>query len=277
MYFSDGHAMKRVWLINNVVLFEPNERRLCAIQNYPDQCIILHGPVSECLLQLLLHNGEVLSQRFLFDAVWGKQGAVVTTNALYQAIASVRKALKSAGLTDEVIKTIPKAGFKSVAQICTGEAGDFLPRAKDVPAPAIVEPIPIANDNTIIDQQDSKLGSLLRAPVSWFFAGLLFCLSCAVLYGSLNNDKSVFADYQQIGKIGNCEVFSSWYDIEQSRSQFNALSARYPVNCKAGDRAYMTINRLQQGISIFVCDKTPDSVNARCRTLFYRQKYHENQ
>ncbi|MDC0726504.1 hypothetical protein POH93_14035 [Phytobacter diazotrophicus] len=66
--------MKTAWLINDVVLFEPDERRLCAIQNYPAQCIILHGPVNECLLQLLLHNGEVLSQRFLFDAVWGKQG-----------------------------------------------------------------------------------------------------------------------------------------------------------------------------------------------------------
>jgi hypothetical protein len=63
-YISDDHAMKTAWLINDVVLFEPDERRLCAIQNYPAQCIILHGPVNECLLQLLLHNGEVLSQRF---------------------------------------------------------------------------------------------------------------------------------------------------------------------------------------------------------------------
>jgi DNA-binding winged helix-turn-helix (wHTH) protein len=129
-YISDDHAMKTAWLINDVVLFEPDERRLCAIQNYPAQCIILHGPVNECLLQLLLHNGEVLSQRFLFDAVWGKQGAVVTTNALYQAIASVRKALKSAGLADDVIKTIPKAGFKSVAQICAGKRPIFCHRGQ---------------------------------------------------------------------------------------------------------------------------------------------------
>lgn len=269
--------MKTAWLINDVVLFEPDERRLCAIQSYPAQCIILHGPVNECLLQLLLHNGEVLSQRFLFDAVWGKQGAVVTTNALYQAIASVRKALKSAGLADDVIKTIPKAGFKSVAQICAGEAADFLPQRTVIPEPVEAGYMPVANDNIIINKQDSRWDALLHSPVAFFMAGLLFCLSCAVLYGSLNYDKAVFADYQQVGKIGNCEVFSSWYDVEHSRSQFNALSARYPITCKPGDSAYMTVNRLQQGISIFICDKTPDSANAHCRTLFYRQKYHENQ
>ena len=86
--------MKPVFLINHVVLFEPDKRRLCQRGSYPERAVVLHGPVSECLLQLLEHNGEVLSQRYLFAAVWEKQGAVVTTNALYQTIASIRKALR---------------------------------------------------------------------------------------------------------------------------------------------------------------------------------------
>jgi len=87
--------MKPVFLINETVLFEPDARRLCSLADYPSRAVILHGPVSECLLQLLEQNEQVLTQRYLFAAVWEKQGAVVTTNALYQTIASIRNALKS--------------------------------------------------------------------------------------------------------------------------------------------------------------------------------------
>lgn len=267
--------MKSAWLINDVVLFEPDERRLCPLQDYPARCVILHGPVSECLLQLLEHNGEILSQRFLFDAVWGKQGVVVTTNALYQAIASIRKALKSAGLNDDIIKTIPKAGFKSLADLRQGVTDDFIPRTRVFPTPPATDNPPVIEEQKVA-QRGLTFEAILRSPAAFFVAGLLFCLSCAVLYGALNNQEPVVSHYQSVGKMGNCDVYSSWYDADQSSSQFAALSTRYPVNCKPGDIAYMTMNRLQQGISIVVCNKNPQSSDARCRSLFYRQKYHES-
>jgi hypothetical protein len=65
-----------------------------------------------------------------------------------------------------------------------------------------------------------------------FMAGLLFCLSCAVLYGSLNYDKAVFADYQQVGKIGNCEVFlpgTMWSTVAVSLTRYRRV-IRSPVS-----------------------------------------------
>ena len=112
---TSDDAMKKVFLINDTLLFEPDLRRLGPLEGYPNRAIMLHGPVNECLLLLLEHNDQVLTQRFLFASVWEKQGAIVSTNALYQTIASIRKALKSSGLDENIIKTIPKEGFKSVA------------------------------------------------------------------------------------------------------------------------------------------------------------------
>lgn len=265
--------MKTVYLINETVLFEPDARRVCSLAQYPARAVILHGPVSECLLQLLEHNDQVLTQRYLFATVWEKQGAVVTTNALYQTIASIRKALKTAGLEDNVIITVPKAGFKSVAQLRTGSADEFVERNKTVLPPVL-------SDESFEAEKPDATRPVLRFWSSrrayWLAAGL-FLLSCSVLFMTLRQGESVFARYQPIGNSGGCEVYSSWHDKEKSRSILDTLSQRFPLPCKKGDVAYLTLNQTQQGISVIVCDQIPENSAARCQSIFYRQPYEENE
>jgi len=124
---SNKYAMNHVYLINETLLFEPEQRRLCLLAGYPHHPVVLHTPASECLFQLLENSGQVLSQRFLFKNVWEKKGAIVSTNTLYQTIASVRKGLKSAAFGDDIIKTVPRAGFKSIAMVRMGTLEDFVP------------------------------------------------------------------------------------------------------------------------------------------------------
>jgi len=251
--------MKPVFLINGAVLFEPDKRRLCPLAGYPDRAVILHGPVSECLLQLLEHNGEVLTQRYLFAAVWEKQGAIVTTNALYQTIASMRKALKTAGLAENIVQTVPKEGFKSVANIEVGEPEAFIALAASAPAVT-----PTQHHNTP------------WAKIAYGVAGLLFIASCSVLYFQLNDRHVGFEDYQPIGNIEGCEVYSSWHDKTKSQRIFTALIKRYPVQCRSGGAVYMTLNRFQIGSSVLVCDKQPTINDAQCDSILYRELYHEN-
>ncbi|MCU6669249.1 winged helix-turn-helix domain-containing protein [Enterobacteriaceae bacterium H4N4] len=265
--------MKTVFLINETVLFEPDARRVCSRAHYPERAVILHGPVSECLLQLLEHNDQLLTQRYLFATVWEKQGAVVTTNALYQTIASIRKALKSAGLEDNVIITVPKAGFKSVAQLRTGSADAFVERHKTVqpltlPDESIVERKPVATP---------LVSGFWTSRRAYGLAAGLFLLSCSVLFITLRQGESVFAHYPLIGNSNGCEVYSSWHDKEKSRSILEALSQRFPLPCKRGDVAYLTLNQTQQGISVIICDQIPENSAARCQSIFYRQPYDENE
>lgn len=260
--------MKPVFLLNGSVLFEPDKRRICPLTGYPERAVLLHGPVSECLLQLLEHNGEVLTQRYLFAAVWEKQGAIVTTNALYQTIASIRKALKAVGLAENIIQTVPKEGFKSIAQIQTGTLETFI-------VPAAADPV----DNGIsLPAADIKPHHrFLSENIAYAVAGLVFIVSCAVLYLQLKEPRGEFDDYQPIGKTQGCEVYSSWHDEIQSQRVFTALIKRYPIQCREGGVAYMTLNRYQNGTSVIVCDKQPDIAGAQCDSIMYRKEYHENE
>lgn len=269
--------MNTVFLINETVLFEPDARRVGSLADYPSHAVILHGPVSECLLQLLEQNEQLLTQRYLFAAVWEKQGAVVTTNALYQTIASIRKALKSAGLEENVIVTIPKAGFKSVARLRVGTLAEFVERNKAIPIPVL------ADVSTEIAKPEMPPSATPRTPRFWrpamayWLAGALFLCSCGVLYSVLKPAEPVFSDYHPIGTIDGCEVYSSWHEIEKSQSVWASLSQRFPLTCKTGKLAYMTLNHAQMGISVIICDRAPENREARCESLFYRQPYYENE
>lgn len=269
--------MKPVFLINDTVLFEPDARRLCSLADYPSRAVILHGPVSECLLQLLEQNDQVLTQRYLFAAVWEKQGAVVTTNALYQTIASIRKALKSAGLEENVIITIPKAGFKSVARLRVGRLAEFVERNNAAPTPVMAE---VSSETARPDFPPSAgpdRSAFWRPSRLYWLAGALFLLSCGVLYSEFKSAEPVFAGYHPIGTMDGCEVYSSWNETGKSQKMWASLSQRFPLTCQTGKVAYMTLNHAQLGISVIICDRAPEKREARCESLFYRQPYYDNE
>lgn len=267
--------MKPVFLINETILFEPDARRVCSLADYPARAVILHGPVSECLLQLLEQNEQVLTQRYLFAAVWEKQGAVVTTNALYQTIASIRKALKSAGLEENVIITIPKAGFKSVAQLRTGALTDFVERNKEFPIPVRTDISSEIAKPEIPPPKTGRTSRSWRPSIAYWLAGALFVFSCGVLYSQLKLAAPVFVGYHATGNIDGCEVYSSWRDNDKSQRMWASLSQRFPLPCKTGKVAYMTLNHAQLGISVIICDRAPEKREARCESIFYRQPYYD--
>jgi len=163
----------------------------------------------ECLLQLLEQNEQVLTQRYLFAAVWEKQGAVVTTNALYQTIASIRKALKSAGLEENVIITIPKAGFKSVAQLRTGTVAELTGQHKTGESSVLAEVSSIAEEPAEIPPMEVRRTRFWTSPLAYGMALVLFILSCSVLFFTLRQGESVFASYQPVGNVAGCAFYSS--------------------------------------------------------------------
>lgn len=93
-----GMKVKNIIIINELIVFEPDKNRLTSLKDYPERNISLHAPVSACLLLLLQHNHQPVTQKYLFSEVWEKNGAIVSTNAIYQSIALIRKALRGVGL-----------------------------------------------------------------------------------------------------------------------------------------------------------------------------------
>jgi len=270
-------TMKKVYLINDTLLFEPDLRRLGPLEGYPYRATTLHGPVSECLLLLLENNDQVVKQRTFFASVWEKQGTIVSTNALYQTISQIRKVLKSAGMEENIIKTLPKEGFKSIAQVRVGELGEFVSPKKTAPvfvsSEESVEPVPV----NVITPEVRPKRSFFHSPLAYGLAGLLFIISCSVLYSVMKVGKPWLVDYQSVGQVNGCALYSSWHENEKSREMFDALSKRFAIQCKPGGTAWMTVNFAQQGNTVIVCDRQPQDIAAQCDSIIYRQHNHEDE
>ncbi|WP_373924994.1 winged helix-turn-helix domain-containing protein [Duganella vulcania] len=81
------------------------------------------------LLCLAGRAGELVSADELLSQVW--PGVIVTPDSVYQAIASLRRVLGEASY----IVTVPRQGYRLVAEVGPWHAPDALPAPADVAAP----------------------------------------------------------------------------------------------------------------------------------------------
>jgi len=103
------------YIINDEIIFKVNEGILLRLSGEGD-CVILNSPTARCLQLLLESKGEIISRDVFLDIVWRKRGIVVSQNTFYQNISLLRKSLKAAGLTKEIIKTERRKGFSLAAE-----------------------------------------------------------------------------------------------------------------------------------------------------------------
>ncbi|WP_167796614.1 winged helix-turn-helix domain-containing protein [Serratia proteamaculans] len=110
--------MKNVnsFIINSRVFYDSEQRQLKPI-NVSGSATTLTVPASRCLILLLMKPREVVSQGEFFKHVWEQNGQYVTNNTLYQNISIIRKSLKIAGITEDIIVTVPKEGIKLMADV----------------------------------------------------------------------------------------------------------------------------------------------------------------
>ena len=76
--------------------------------------IVLQPLCIKVLALLARHQGQVLSREILIKQVWS--GRVVSEDALNNCIKKIRKALKDDPKAPNVIQTIPKRGYRLIAQ-----------------------------------------------------------------------------------------------------------------------------------------------------------------
>nr|WP_241391603.1 winged helix-turn-helix domain-containing protein [Yersinia frederiksenii]ULG19940.1 hypothetical protein 49p1_00240 [Yersinia frederiksenii] len=103
--------MKNKFLINKSVVFCPDTCRLIPVAGQGVKNT-LNIPSCRCFQLLLQRPGEVICQQDFIKEVWEKQGQSGSTNTLYQNISLLRRALRSAGLHNNIIQTIPKEGMR---------------------------------------------------------------------------------------------------------------------------------------------------------------------
>ena len=99
-----------LFLINKEIIFDVNSCELRTLK--PDGTkVTLNAPTARCLQLLIENGGKVVSRDDFLEHVWMARGIVVSQNTFYQNISLLRKSLKKAGLTDEIIVTVRRNGF----------------------------------------------------------------------------------------------------------------------------------------------------------------------
>lgn len=102
------------------------------------QLVPMSPKVFDCLAWLVEHRDRAVGRDELSAAVWGK--ADVTDNQLDQLIRSLRRVVNDTGSDQEVIRTVPRFGYRWVAELRpdlpdTGPI-EALPAALPLPAPS---------------------------------------------------------------------------------------------------------------------------------------------
>ena len=76
------------------------------------------------LLCLAERQGEVVSIEELLGKVW--MGVNVSPDSVYQAVTSLRRELEDDAKQPKYIETVPRLGYRMVADVGPWEAGDVL-------------------------------------------------------------------------------------------------------------------------------------------------------
>lgn len=270
--------MKKVFVINNCVRFDPYSRTLISLEN-PENSVQLHTPACECLLLLLIHNGETLSHTFLSEEVWIKKGSYVTTNSLYQNIAAIRRGLKTVGLEEDILKTVPKLGFQIYASI--EEEQLPLVNGRKVEAVAALSESKTSDASEEVTRPPTleltkeKTGINIRFKLFFLLLTLIFISGLFFAYQQLRNDDQFFSAYNPVGAINQCDLYSSYPDKQKSKATFLSIVTSGDVKCPAGGKAYLTFNLDNRLSSVLLCEKKVEDVNTDCMTVVYSGVTHE--
>jgi DNA-binding winged helix-turn-helix (wHTH) protein len=265
--------MKKTFVINHSVRFDPRSRTLVLLER-PEKAVVLHTPASECLLLLLTHNGETLSHSFLSEEVWIKKGNYVTTNSLYQNISAIRRGLKSVGLADDLLKTVPKSGFQIYASI----EEETLPPEQEVSPEDISVVSPdekrqISNDAEINQSLAGKkiFKASLNTPIKIYglILIIIFIAGSIFLYKELRLNSNFFNTYGHVGMIGQCDVYSSYSGKNKSIEVFNFLMKPSTFTCQKGDKAWLTFNADPRLASVVLCDQSINNPQANCKSFLF--------
>ncbi|WP_158069130.1 winged helix-turn-helix domain-containing protein [Serratia oryzae] len=226
----------------------------------PQDIVQLNAPTSRCFEILLANRYSVISQKVLFESVWGKQGAYVSANTLYQNISLLRKALKSLDL-DGIVKTISKQGIViadtvSVQEIENDNVDLSLPSATLATVSPTAE---IAQSTGIQKWLTSNL-----------FLGILVTLALGlVTLFILENHQhqshmGYFNHYSQFTEINGCAIFKP--EMDNSEERYLSFVKNYPIPCAAQSKVYLTMPRAKPQVSMLICDKDILTPGVRCHS-----------
>lgn len=163
-------------------------------------------PASLCLLALLENKDEIVSLDQLLSSAWTSRGMNVSTNAIYQNISILRKSLASYGLSEDIIRTIPKRGFVILSGNITGL--EIVSETEKNNELNFVEVTPLINEMGARIEKCLKF----KKVISFLTVAMICALSFYGTYIITSNNetygsKYIYPDFIELNQDTDCHVF----------------------------------------------------------------------
>jgi DNA-binding winged helix-turn-helix (wHTH) protein/TolB-like protein/Tfp pilus assembly protein PilF len=122
-------AKRTVYEFGDFIL-EGGRRRL--LRRGSEDALALTGKAFDTLLYLVEHRGETLDKDTLLRVIW--PGVIVEENSLTQGISMLRQVLGEAPGENRYIATVPRKGYRFVAEVTEPSQGANLPSTGKIAA-----------------------------------------------------------------------------------------------------------------------------------------------
>lgn len=251
--------MTRNYIINGIIIFYVEDHRLVK-KDDESVDILLNIPASRCLVLLIEREGKIITQKEFFAEVWESHGTYVTQNTFYQNISLLRKCLKTAGLVDDPIKTVPKRGMTLADNI----AITLFEVESEGTKKSNITPTQSSPDSA---RKVSVTHNLLS--IHWIYLPLvlLFFISSVYIFNEVKGNVDFFSTYRLYTDVGGCKIMipnnSKITDI-----YYDFIKKNIP-SCPPNSVFYLSMDREFPRVSVIECDKYIHEEAATCQSSYF--------
>jgi DNA-binding winged helix-turn-helix (wHTH) protein len=215
----------------------------------------LNTPVSRCLKLLIEKHGEVVAQEEFFDYVWKQHGYVVSVNSFYQNISLLRKAIKKAGIDDDIIITVPKKGI-------------MLPKRFSI-EPVKVDVSQAINQSHLPSEKPLDKKKEIKSKIL-FCAIILASISILALTFNINSNNDYAAEYTKSDITQDNCIFFFNNDATNYSNHVAFLKSR-KIDCSLNKFIYVKTYSDIDRVSVFQCtnEMKSNTVKNFCTSEYY--------
>ncbi len=268
--------MNKSYLINNVVIFHSEEHRLVPVKGHNGIEASLNIPASRCLLLLIERENTIVSKEDFFDKAWEQRGTYVTANTFYQNISLLRKALKSVGLPEEIIKTVPKRGLMLDDDVVITpfiqEVGPknsvIIEQPRETEQVSTLSTLLSTSASEELAPTDRKSGhnpnyqrGVIISTVVFFAIALTFTLL-------IKEPKKFLDSYKKSDDVNGCSLYIP--DKERDVAKYVNFIKNNKIDCDNNNGVlFMSIDKTSGYTSIIRCDSAKITQDSQCDSKFY--------
>lgn len=249
------------YLIEDKIIFIPV--RQCLMMVDDPQQLKLKPTASQCLLLLIQHHGQIVTQNELLEFAWGGQHRQVSFNAFYQSILSLRKNFLHLKVENAIITTVPRKGLVIQNDIHIEQIATPVQENESSPLPLLPEraveqdePSPVPTKKGWITPTEIILIALTLVIVSTLLSSFWF-------------HDNYFSGYVQENNISStCHYYFN--NDASSFSRHDYFVKHNPQICSGEKHLYITAYPETKNISVIICAKPlPASGENSCQSVYY--------